>query len=195
MIRSELDLSCIEEMVAECGTRRDAVIPILQAIQHHYRYLPQSRSAARLRVDRHHAGRHHGRLDVLHSLSAPAGRPAHDPRLSGHGLPCEGMRSWCRTPWRCTWDSKPGQDTDAAGEFTVQSVACLGCCTLAPVMQIDDATYGRVTPRSVSRVIAEALRPADDRAPIPQPSADSRPRSLGEIRIGLGSCCQAQGSG
>ena len=42
MIISELDLSCIEEIVVQCGTRREAVIPILQAIQHHYHYLPQS---------------------------------------------------------------------------------------------------------------------------------------------------------
>jgi len=35
-----------------------------------------------------------------------------------------------------------GQDTDAQRLFTVQRVACLGCCTLAPAVQIDNVTYG-----------------------------------------------------
>ena len=41
-MKSQLDLSHIESIVAEHGTQRDAVIPILQAIQHQYRYLPKS---------------------------------------------------------------------------------------------------------------------------------------------------------
>ena len=38
----------------------------------------------------------------------------------------------------------PGQDTDKDGLFTLQKVACLGCCTLAPVVKIDEVTYGHV---------------------------------------------------
>ena len=29
--------------------------------------------------------------------------------------------------------------------FTLESVACLGCCSLAPVMMIGDDTYGKLT--------------------------------------------------
>ena len=39
----------------------------------------------------------------------------------------------------------PGGDTDPEGQFTIEKVACLGCCTLAPVVQIDGVTYGRLT--------------------------------------------------
>jgi len=38
----------------------------------------------------------------------------------------------------------PGQTT-ADGLFTLEQVACLGCCSLAPVMMIDDEVYGRLT--------------------------------------------------
>lgn len=31
------------------------------------------------------------------------------------------------------------------GLFTLESVACLGCCSLAPVMSIGDETYGKLT--------------------------------------------------
>ena len=49
----------------------------------------------------------------------------------------------------------PGEDTDADGEFTVQKVACLGCCTLGPVVQVDDATHGFVTSQTASRVVTD----------------------------------------
>ncbi len=32
------------------------------------------------------------------------------------------------------------------GLFSLKNVACLGCCSLSPVMMIDDATYGSLTP-------------------------------------------------
>ena len=37
---AELDLSFVDELVAQFGRSREAAIPILQAIQSHYRYLP-----------------------------------------------------------------------------------------------------------------------------------------------------------
>jgi len=36
-------------------------------------------------------------------------------------------------------------DTDAERRFTVEHVACLGCCSLAPCMQIDGVTFGHLT--------------------------------------------------
>ena len=39
--------------------------------------------------------------------------------------------------------------------FTVESVACLGCCSLAPVIMIGDETYGRLTPDTAREVIRE----------------------------------------
>lgn len=39
---------------------------------------------------------------------------------------------------------KDGETTED-GLFTLESVACLGCCSLAPVMMIGDDTYGKLT--------------------------------------------------
>ena len=36
-------------------------------------------------------------------------------------------------------------ETTADGLFTLNSVACLGCCSLSPVMMIGDETYGALT--------------------------------------------------
>ena len=46
-------------------------------------------------------------------------------------------------------------ETTEDGLFTLESVACLGCCSLAPVMMIGDETYGKLTSKSAVKVIRE----------------------------------------
>ena len=40
-------------------------------------------------------------------------------------------------------------------KFTVESVACIGCCSLAPVIMIDEETHGRLTPDTARAAIRE----------------------------------------
>ncbi len=46
-------------------------------------------------------------------------------------------------------------ETSEDNMFTLESVACLGCCSLAPVMMIGDETYGKLTGKSAVKVIKE----------------------------------------
>jgi NADH:ubiquinone oxidoreductase subunit E len=46
-----------------------------------------------------------------------------------------------------------GADTDPGREFTIDKVACLGCCSLAPVMMIEEETAGRLTPAAARRTL------------------------------------------
>ena len=39
--------------------------------------------------------------------------------------------------------------------FTLEKVACLGCCALAPVVMINDTTYGRLTPGRFIKIVDE----------------------------------------
>jgi NADH-quinone oxidoreductase subunit E len=43
--------------------------------------------------------------------------------------------------------------TTEDGMFTLESVACLGCCSLAPVMMIGDETYGKLTGSQAVKII------------------------------------------
>jgi NADH-quinone oxidoreductase subunit E len=47
----------------------------------------------------------------------------------------------------------PGNNT-ADNKFTIERVACLGCCSLAPVVMIDGEVYGRLTGDKVGKIIA-----------------------------------------
>jgi NADH:ubiquinone oxidoreductase subunit E len=46
-------------------------------------------------------------------------------------------------------------ETSSNLQFTLESVACLGCCSLAPVMTVDDSTFGRLTDREVRKELGK----------------------------------------
>ncbi|MEW9125205.1 MAG: NADH-quinone oxidoreductase subunit NuoE [Thermotaleaceae bacterium] len=46
-------------------------------------------------------------------------------------------------------------ETTEDGLFTLNNVACLGCCSLSPVMMINGETYGKLTPAKAKEVIRE----------------------------------------
>lgn len=52
-------------------------------------------------------------------------------------------------------------ETTDDGLFTMQKVACLGCCSLSPVIMINDETYGRLTPKKVQQLLNEYREKAE----------------------------------
>jgi NADH:ubiquinone oxidoreductase subunit E len=40
------------------------------------------------------------------------------------------------------------------GEFSLERIACLGCCALSPVISVDGQVYGGVTPKKVRSILA-----------------------------------------
>jgi len=44
-------------------------------------------------------------------------------------------------------------ETTADGLFTLERVACLGCCSLAPAVMINEQVYGRLTPEKLTKII------------------------------------------
>jgi NADH-quinone oxidoreductase subunit E len=61
--------------------------------------------------------------------------------------------------------------TTADGIFTLFTVACLGCCSLAPVMMVNDETYGRLTPAEVRKILRKIRR--EDKKKTAQPAGVS----------------------
>ena len=76
--------------------------------------------------------------------------------------------------------------------FSIEEVACLGCCTLAPVVQIDGKTYGHVKPTQANEIIHDFLISGSQ--PVNTPESVINEDIDAEIRVGIGSCCVAGGS-
>ena len=55
-------------------------------------------------------------------------------------------------------------ETTKDGLFTYMVVACLGCCSLAPVVMIGDQAYGRLTPEKVRKIIKQYRRKKEQAA-------------------------------
>ena len=52
-------------------------------------------------------------------------------------------------------------ETTEDGLFSLSLVSCLGCCSLAPVMMINDRTYGSLTPDKVRKILRELRKEAE----------------------------------
>ena len=51
-------------------------------------------------------------------------------------------------------------ETTGDGLCSLKCVACLGCCSLSPVMMINESTYGSLTPEKTKKILKE-LREAE----------------------------------
>lgn len=49
---------------------------------------------------------------------------------------------------------KPGETTNDL-EYTLETVACIGACALAPTMTIDNETYGKMSTKKVAEVLGD----------------------------------------
>ena len=83
--------------------------------------------------------------------------------------------------------------TSADKVFTTEEVACLGCCMLAPVVQIDETIYGHVKNKNVPKLLKDFLETQilDEHSQSDTPHSFS---TVGEVRICLCSSCTAGGS-
>ena len=191
---ADIDLTHVDKTIARIGPQRKGLIAILQAIQEHYRYLPPE---ALERV---------GQISEITpadiaGVSTFYDQFRHTPVGEHLVHVCIGTACHIKGAQQVLdallqhLDIPDGDDTDPRGRYTIQRVACMGCCTLAPVARIDDATYGHLTPESVEQMLADFARRKAAGARRPkQVALAADGRSLGEIRISLDSCCQAAGS-
>ena len=190
-----LDLSFVDRTVEELGHGPGSLIAMLQSLQAHYRYLPDEAlqriceltaitPAQIVGVSTFYSQFRH-RPAGEHIIRVCVGTSCH---VKGAGRVQDAFRRHL--------DLDGEDDTTADRLFTLESVACLGCCTLAPAVQIDNVTYGHVRPDTVPRLVGDFLA-LKELGPVPLVGAsDTEPQDgYGEIRIGLGSCCIAKGSG
>ena len=187
------DLKQVDQIVEGVGRGEHAVIPVLQAIQSHFGYLPEDALRRVCEVSDITPASIEG---VASFYSQFRRRPVGTHRVKVcHGTACHVKGAQQVTDAiRKYLAIADDDDTDESKTFTVEKVACLGCCTLAPVVQIDDVTYGHLAADGVGKMLRDFLeyashkRQATDK---PKPP----PGELAEIRVGLGSCCVARGSG
>ncbi len=188
---SAVDMGQVDAIVSEVGQGAEHAVPILQAIQKRFGYLPTEALERVSELSDISPAQMAGVASFYGQFRRlPAGR--HTIRVcvgtACHVLGAESV--WAA--FRRQLGIEDGADTDAQRLFTVQPVACLGCCMLAPAVQIDDVTYGPVRAESVAGVLTDFL--ATRGASEVSLSSQSAPAAGGDVRVCLCSSCSASGA-
>ncbi len=146
-----MDIKRVDEIIDSYGAESNALIQILLKIQEENNWLPREaleRISKRLNVPMSRI-QHVTTFYKAFSL-VPRGR--HQVHV------CMGTACHVRQSPRLLdavenqLGIKPGE-TDLDLKFSLETVNCLGCCALGPVMVVDGKTYGSMTPAKVGEVL------------------------------------------
>lgn len=151
----------VDDIVSKYRNQRGATIPILQSIQNAFGYVP---------------------MEALERISALTGIPESDLysivtfyaqfRLQPvgknviqvcHGTACHlaGAEKITEALQFETGAKAGGTSEDRL--FTLEKVACLGCCSLAPVVTVNAETFGRLTPAKAQKLAADVRKREESR--------------------------------
>jgi NADH-quinone oxidoreductase subunit F len=188
----------VDAIVAETGGERRHLLAILGRIQERYRFLPEE-ALARVaettcitpaeiegvstfysRFRRTPAGVHTVRVCVGTACFVKGGENIYD-------------------SFRLALRIRDGEDTDPDGLFTVEKAACLGCCMLAPVVQIDSDFYGHLTRQKVPSVLQDFLSSRtlfqEEGAAAARSGSPEGPAGRGVVSLCTCTSCRASGAG
>ena len=146
----------VNEIIAEHGREQSALIPILQEVQAEYRYLPEEiltyiATAMGLSVA------------TVFGVATFYAQFSLEPKGKYVVRVCDGTACHVRHSMpvyqaiRSRLGLKDGRFTTPDMMFTVETVACLGACGVAPAMVINEKVYGKMTPEAACTIIDTLL--------------------------------------
>ena len=149
----DADLQAVKEIASGYGKDRSALIAVLQDVHEEYNHLPE------------------GSLDVIASemgvpLSSVYGVAtffrgfSFKPRGRHLATVCMGTACHVRGAAQLLAETEEklgisAGETTRDRRFTLETVNCLGCCAVGPLMIVDGEYHGEMTPKHVEAVIKE----------------------------------------
>ncbi len=159
-MKTEYNDEWMQRMIEGHGHDIKNLIPILQATQEEYGYLPSaaiSTTAEELQISE----------DVIFGVATfythfKFTKPGRHIIRTCMGTACfvkeaDNLLELLRD----RLGIEPGQTT-SDGMISLERVACLGCCALAPTIVIDDEVYGKMTSNMLTKLLDEII---DEKGP------------------------------
>ena len=150
----EVDFVELDTMIdKEFSKDKENLIMILQAIQRRYNYLPKpalTYLSAKIGVP----------YSKIYEVATFYSTFSLEPRGRNIISICLGTACHVRGAERVrerlheSLDIADGQTTDD-GRFTLESVRCIGCCSLGPVMKVNEDMHGRIATDEVEKVLGQ----------------------------------------
>lgn len=148
-----INLSLLDPIIEKYKNKKGSTIPLLQATQQIFGYIPnEAFEYISKKTDLKTSELYGVATFYAQFRLKPVGK--HIIKIC-HGTAChvQGVKDITEAILD-TLKIKDGETT-SDGFYTAESVACLGCCSLAPVIMIDDEVYGKLTSKSAINVIKE----------------------------------------
>jgi len=143
----------LNEILAPYQGRGDKLISILQQVQEELSYLPNEAMLAIAKV----TGLPESRVYAVASFYAQF---RFTPRGKHTVMVCRGTACHVRGAKKILEETErhlgiAEGETSEDLEYTLETVACIGCCALAPCIMIDDDVEAKLTPKKLSEIIDE----------------------------------------
>jgi len=155
----------VEEVIARHGqAARDSLIPLLQEVQDAEGYL--SREAI-CRIGRHL----HLPPSKVYGVATFYNQFRFQPRGRFHFTVCRGTACHVKGSIKALemltrrLKLQPGQ-TSRDGMFSLEVVACMGACGLAPVVNLNGEFHAKVTPKKLAKIIQECRERTTEHASV-----------------------------
>ncbi len=144
--------SRVDAIIERIGRRPDMLVPVLQAAQEEFKYLPQDVMMCIAQGLNIPPAKVYGVATFYaHFTLEPKGR--HIIRCCD-GTACHVKGSMAiMDAIRSHLNLKEGQKTTADGNFSLEIVSCLGACGLAPVMVLDEKVHGQSNSKDALEII------------------------------------------
>lgn len=145
-----IDLKKVDAIVERVGKDPTKAIPVLQAVQKEFRYVPLEIIERIAKTTEMTESQLYGVATFFTQFRlAPVGEKI---VKVCHGTAChvggaEGLTEALET----RLGIKDGETT-ADMKYTLESVACVGCCSLAPVVMVDEKTYGSLDRKKAAKI-------------------------------------------
>ena len=149
-----ISMERVEEIIESCGCERSNLIAIMQDIQAEYKYL--SPEVLEFIAEKLHIG-----VAKVYSVATFYENFSLEAKGKYIIKVCDGTACHVRKSqpiYNAIVENlglKGKQKTSADGLFTLETVACLGACGLAPVVTINDEVHAKMTPERIVELLNE----------------------------------------
>ncbi len=151
---AEKDLARLDEVLADLGSAKGTLIPVLQKAQDIFGYLPRD---VLVRISE----KMHVPISQVYGVVTFYAQFHLEPRGRNIVRSCQGTACHVRgakgilKELRDCLGLKGEEVTTKDLNFTLETVACIGCCGLAPVIMVNDETHGRLVPEAIKGILAQ----------------------------------------
>jgi NADH-quinone oxidoreductase subunit E len=143
----------LHAIFSEFHGSRDEIIPILQAVQEKLTYLPSDAMKAIARFT-------HVPASSVYAVATFYAQFRFKPRGRKHVMVCRGTACHVNGAPRILEDVedalgiKEGQTSEDL-EYSLETVACIGACSLAPCVMIDKAVEAKLSKKKVAELFGK----------------------------------------